>query len=175
MFHAGRDPGATITVKNFVGQRRLEVSHPSLSASGAKITIISAGEFAVMRKKAERDKLEAANRDRAKQRGNEPAPNMLDQMARGLASSFLETPDDVKYSLVVFPDDPNGCIVEIRFFSSAGDQFSTGFDHGTIGGKPFIKDDFMEEVPKTAVMRIAVATPKSVETVPFTVQDVLLP
>jgi hypothetical protein len=33
----------------------------------------------------------------------------------------------------------------------------------------------VEEIRKTTVMRITVATPKSVETVPFTVKDGLLP
>jgi hypothetical protein len=181
VFYPNRDPDASILVKDFVGQNRLEVTHPLLTAGGAKVTIASDDEFNAVWKKAEHERTLAAKREKANKAHDEnnPAQNMLDAVAEGFATAIF-APDDQNsssFNVAIFRDDPNDRIVDVEFLNGESAPFTAeqGWESGTIDGKSYVRYHFQNRLPTTTTLRIVVATSKNTEQVPFTVKDIQLP
>jgi hypothetical protein len=191
-----RDPQATIKVTGFAARPSVKVSHPTLTASGATVTIVSKAEF---------DRLRGMPRDGspnlsfggpphldltpkigpegpkdAATKGN-AAPQAVEGLLGALASAMGGGFGLNENSVVAIQNDPNRRIWKIEFYSPSGDPIPI---RCTEGGNDFSDNgvlrnytgfSFDKKLPETAVMRIMVATPTAVTRVPFSLKNVSLP
>lgn len=163
-----RDPQATINIANFVGKPRVEVSHPVLTTNGVRLTILSKGEF-----------------DRIRARGHEASQQQAVDQNFGKAtetktSPLGDAPGLGNNAIVVLQDDPNHRVASISFLSPLGAPVRSSyteagvlFDHGT--PQAYFACSFEPALPETAIMRIIVATPRTVVPIPFSLKDIPLP
>ena len=191
-----RDPQSTIKVTGFAARPSVKVSHPTLAANGAMLTIVSKAEF---------DRLSGMPRDGV-QNFNLGGPPPLELIPRMMAPDTQKPPvkgdADAKgdaapqavegllgalfgafdeNSVVVIQKDPKQRIWKIEFSGASGEPIRI---RGTQGGSHFSDDgspstytafSFVKKLPENAVMRILVATPKAVVAVPFSLKNVPLP
>ena len=160
-----RDPQATVKVTGFIGKSRLDVSHPSLTATGVKLAVVSNAEFD--RINAQQPNLDSTYIEK---QGVGPAFNHTSAARRAFNGSRL----------VVLQNDPNHCIVEIKFSSPSGEviPYHLSSRHAFLDPRVwahYFVYNFDRELPDTTVMKIFVATRKAVATVPFSFKDVPLP
>lgn len=193
-----RDPQATIKVTGFVARPSVKVSHPTLTAHGATLTIVSKAEF---------DRLSGMPRDGVQNfnLGGPPPLELIPRMmtpdtqkppvkgdadakgdaaaqaVEGLLGSLFGGFGINENSVIVIQKDPKQRIWKIEFSNASGEPISI---RGTQGGSHFSDDDtpstytafsFDKKLPENAVMRILVATPKAVKAVPFSLKNVMLP
>lgn len=176
MLLRGRDPQALVTVNGFQGKPRLVVSHPALDAAGAKLTILSKAEF------------ERGTAIFSMGGGNGPGiqidgprsaklwerilekivDRVLDALFTGVATTFQPTED----SVIVCAEDPNHRLGEFNFFDSSGQAIPVaGWSQS---GDQYVFN-FSKKLPENAVMRVMIATPKSIVAVPFALKNLPLP
>lgn len=163
-----RDPLATINIANFVGKPRVEVSHPMLTANEVRLTILSKGEFDRIRGRGRE-----ASREQAVHRN-------FCEATETETSRFGDAPRLGNNAIVVLQDDPNHRVLSISFVSPLGDPVRSSyteagvfFDHGE--PQAYLAYSFEPALPETAIMRIIVATPRTVVAIPFSLKDIPLP
>lgn len=162
VFIPQRDPQATVEVTGFVGKPRWEISHPSLTAGGAQLTLVT---------KAELERIQKANRER-RARNESDATAILGQLVSEVFSGMDARSDLTENSVIILPKDPNGRVMEFKFFKPSGEPIApVSYVHD---GAYYLYN-FDHKLPETTVMRITVVTPKAVIAVPFTLKDIALP
>lgn len=158
------DPDAAITVTDFVDKPRTVVSHPSLSAAKAKITVLTKEGYQQEKKATEKKAAEKKNASN----GQDPAAAMA-QAFDGMFGGMGEPGDN---GIVLKVEDPGEKVVKIEFCDAAGKPLRRA---GSMSSGDTHTYNFAQELPKDTQIRFIVATQKAAVTIPFTLKDVLLP
>lgn len=170
-----RDPQATVKVSDFIGKPRVEVSHPSLKAGGATLTIVSKAEFDRMQGISPQAPSLTVNEEKNDEKEEKPA-----DVLTGIFSSMFSGFNITDNSVIILEDDPQQCIMDVKFYNRAGGEISgigvlssTFLDNGAT--RKYRSFNFEQKQSEATVMKISVSTPKALVTVPFSLKDVPLP
>lgn len=163
------DPDATITVADFATKPRVVVSHPSLAANGAAITVLSKAEYEKEQKEAEQKEKEKRKPKAGRQDLGESMANAMTQAFAGMFGGMGGVGEN---AVILMIKDPNSKVVKTEFRDKSGAELPSA-DSSQSGETAIF--NFNKEVPADAVLRVTVATPKALVAIPFSARDVVLP
>ena len=153
VFDPSRDADATVNLTGFVGREIADFHIDSLSRNGIGLSVLSKAGF---------DHIS----------GGPPLVFQANLTSEGKALASEQ--------ISVIYNDVNRRIVKVSLCDARGQEIpaaQTEFGVFKQNGadREFMKFNFDQVLPKTAILRLLVATPKSVAATPFTIRNIPLP
>ena len=157
------DPDSIVKVVDFQKLGGRPIASPALSAAGIEIVAYT------------KEQVDAEKAKQAEEAKKNPKANIGEAIAGAFGELF--NIGGGPNSITVQLKDPKGIVADVEFQDESGKKiqgngWSSSGDRKTKESKTY---NFQTKLPDTTRLVIYLATPKSVVTVPLTLQDVFLP
>ena len=149
LFKPENDPSSTASFIKFVGKQPVSLVHRSLSAAGVEMTVLS-------KEKQEED----------------GKTDVMGEFEKVLAGLFGGTPAIGENGVIIRIKDPQSKLIKVAFLDAAGKIIEQKAAMTTHDVRLY---DFSAPLPEDAVLRLYIATPKSLIKIPFVLKDIVLP
>jgi hypothetical protein len=160
LFNPARDPASTVTITNITGRPKFTLSAPSLTAAQIEMTVLSKEQYDKEAKAAEE-----------KNSGMPGSEQMSEEMGKAFAGLFGFGLAGSKNSVIIRVKDPQSKLAKVEFL----DASSKDITESRMTVNDVSSYDFSKPLPKSAQLRVYVATTKSLSKTPFTFRDLALP
>ena len=171
VFRPGKDPASMVMVTNLAGRPKIVVSHPSLTAAQIQMTVLSKAQSDADLQ-AEAKAAEAKAKAGAENAGEDMGKALADGLGKAFAGMFGGGMMGGKNSVIMRIEDPQSKLVKVEFLDASGKAIR---GNGMSWRSNVRCYDFSEPLPQGAQLRINVATPNSMVTVPLMLKDLALP
>ena len=161
------DPAARIIVPNVLAHTGSSLNQEGLEAAGMQVVVWNREEYTAYKKKQEAAQKAAPKSDKS-DIGEALVTGLKDAFSKMFGMSDTLGPNDIALTVV----DPKSRMVSVEFENAAGEKIESQSQMTNGSSQTF---SFDKPLPATARLRLFIATPASVITMPLTLSDVPLP
>jgi hypothetical protein len=161
LFIPGRDPAATVLVKDIMRSIGKPIANPALEKAGISVIVLTKKEYDQIRKEEEQKA-----KNTAEKQGLDKA---LLKAFEGLLGAFFEVGE---HDLILKISDPSAKLIEVEVIDGKGERIS---GQGSMKTGDLRILNYTEALPADAQLRIFLNTQKSVVSLPLKLADISLP
>lgn len=157
LFRPKLDPNSVVTIKKFTAESGKAIEHASLKAANVGLSILTKKQYESLSKKSIPDDDTSA---------------VMNQMIKALAGLFGGMMEVGENSVIIQLVDPELKVMKVEFLDGSGKQIDP---QSSMRMEDVRVYDFDRQMPATAQLRLYIATPASLLSIPFAVSDISLP
>lgn len=161
LFIPGRDPAATVLVKDIKKSVGKPIANPALEKAGITVIVLTKKEYDQIRKEEEQKAKDTA--------GKQGLDQALLKAFEGLLGAFFEVGE---HDLILKISDPSAKLIEVDVIDGKGTRIS---GQGSMKTGDLRILNYTEALPADAQLRIFLNTQKSVVSLPLKLIDIALP
>jgi len=161
LFIPGRDPAATVLVKDVKRSVGKPIANPALEKAGISVIVLTKKEYDQIRKEEEQKAKDTA--------GKQGLDQALLKAFEGLLGSFFDVGE---HDLILKISDPTAKLIELEVLDGKGARIS---GQGSMKTGDLRILNYAEALPADAQLRLFLNTQKSVLSLPLKLVDIALP
>jgi len=161
LFIPGRDPAATVLVKDVKRSVGKPIANPALEKAGISVIVLTKKEYDQIRKEEEQKAKDTA--------GKQGLDQALLKAFEGLLGSFFDVGE---HDLILKISDPTAKLIELEVLDGKGVRIS---GQGSMKTGDLRILNYAEALPADAQLRLFLNTQKSVLSLPLKLVDIALP
>ena len=161
LFMPGRDPAATVLVKDIKRSVGKPIANPVLEKAGITVIVLTKKEYDQIRKEEEQKAKDTA--------GKQGLDQALLKAFEGLLGSFFDVGE---HDLILKISDPTAKLIELEVLDGKGARIS---GQGSMKTGDLRILNYAEALPADAQLRLFLNTQKSVLSLPLKLVDIALP